>query len=281
MEILKWKRDLELDYGYTTNKLLVVGDTSRDVSKVIEDYTLIDEAGVDYILQQIPNSKNIFHGQGIDLGGGVSLISSCIMKFFNPEKIFCLEIVEEVVKTCHEKVQTFILGKKPDNIISVVGDFNHVELPDDSLDFIIFWDSLHHARDPIISLQECKRVLKNDGFVIIIDKVHNNSIPDNEIERMLNIQYDESFLERSFRSKDTVLLRKDDGEHEYRFFEWENFFKISGFNIIENFLIKTETQTNKNTKNDNNLKEIFVKFNVGGFQQQKIIYVLQPINHII
>ena len=38
MEILKWKRDLELDYGYTTNKLLVVGDTSRDVSKVIEAY---------------------------------------------------------------------------------------------------------------------------------------------------------------------------------------------------------------------------------------------------
>ena len=72
-------------------------------------------------------------------------------------------------------------------------------------------------------------------------------IPDNEIERMLNIQYDESFLERSFRAKDTVLLRKDDGEHEYRFFEWENFFKISGFNIVENFLIKTETENNKNS----------------------------------
>ena len=45
---------------------------------------------------------------------------------------------------------------------------------------------------------------------------------------------------------------------------------------MENFLIKTETENNKNTKNDNNLKEIFVKFNVGGFQQQKIIYVLKP-----
>ena len=54
MKILKWKRNLELDYGYTTNKLLVVGDTSRDISKVIEDYTLINEAGVDYILRQIP-----------------------------------------------------------------------------------------------------------------------------------------------------------------------------------------------------------------------------------
>ena len=99
---------------------------------------------------------------------------------------------------------------------------------------------------------------------------------DTEIEIMLNVQYDESFLEKSYRSKDTVLFRKDEGEHEYRFFEWENFFINSGFKIIENFLIKTEIQNNTYKKNDNNLKEIFVKFNVGGFQQQKVIYVLKP-----
>ena len=29
-------------------------------------------------------------------------------------------------------------------------------------------------------------------------------------------------------------------------------------------------------RDDNDLKEIFVKFNVGGFQQQKAVYVLQP-----
>ena len=60
---------------------------------------------------------------------------------------------------------------------------------------------------------------------------------DTEIEIMLNIQYDESFLEKSYRSKDTVLLQKDDGEHEHRFFEWENLFINSGLSLrIELFI---------------------------------------------
>tara|TARA_B100000929_G_scaffold194689_1_gene154379 strand:- start:189 stop:1022 length:834 start_codon:yes stop_codon:yes gene_type:complete len=276
MEILEWKRNLESDYGYTTNKLLATADSSRNITEITQNYTQIDESGVEEILRTIPNVEKLFHGIGIDLGGGVSLISSCIMKIFDPQKIFCIEIVEEAVRKCHQSVQKFILGSNTDKITSVIGDFDHLELEDNSLDFAIFWDSLHHAREPLISLKECKRVLKKTGFVIIIDKAHDNSVPDAEIERMLNVQYDEFFLEKSYRSKDTVLFRKDEGEHEYRFFEWENFFINSGFKIIENFLIKTEIQNNTYKKNDNNLKEIFVKFNVGGFQQQKVIYVLKP-----
>ena len=274
MKILKWDRNLDSDYGYTTNKLLAAGDSSKNISKIAQNYTGINESGIQKIFAAIPNIEQIFQGTGIDLGGGVSLISSCMMKFFNPEKIYCVEIVEEAVKTCHLKIQKHILGNKPNKIISVIGDFDKLELPDNSLDFAIFWDSLHHSRDPLITLKECKRILKKNGHLIVIDKVYDNSTPDAEIERMLNIQYSEEFLEESNRSKDTILLRKDDGEHDYRFYEWENFFRNSGLQILDNFLIKTETQKNKSEKNDNNLKEIFVDFNVGGFQQQKVVYVL-------
>ena len=123
---------------------------------------------------------------------------------------------------------------------------------------------------------ECKRVLKDNGFLVIVDKSHNNSVSDDEIINMLDYQYDKEFLKLNNLDTNTILFRKDEGEHEYRFYEWENFFENAGFKIIQNFLIKTETPSNLSKKNDNELKEIFVKFNVGGFQQQKAVYVLQP-----
>ena len=96
-----------------------------------------------------------------------------------------------------------------------------------------------------------------------------------EIERMLNFQYDKKFLKNNFLDENLILKRSDEGEHEYRFFEWEKFFKENNFEIIQNYIIKTNMENS--LKNDNNLNEILVDFNVGGFQQQKVIYVLRKI----
>ena len=59
------------------------------------------------------------------------------------------------------------------------------------------------------TLKECKRVLKKNGIFIIVDRAHNNSTPDSEIERMLNIVYDENFLTKFYRPKGTILTRKE------------------------------------------------------------------------
>ena len=275
MEYLKWSLNKNENKGYATNKNLVENYINSDASELMDKYTQIDENGVLYILNSIIDSKNIFQGIGVDLGGGISLISSVLEKNFPIKNIFCVEIVEEAIKYCHKKIQKFILGKPSEKIISVNGSFDHMEIDTNSVDFIISWDSLHHSDNLKNTLQECYRVLKNNSFLVVVDKVHNNSTPDVEIDRMLNFQYDKEFLKNNFLDENLILKRSDEGEHEYRFFEWENFFKESNFKIIQNYLVKTNTENN--LQNDNNLNEILVEFNVGGFQQQKVIYVLKKV----
>ena len=152
---------------------------------------------------------------------------------------------------------------------------SHLKLDDNSLDFAISWDSMHHSIDPITTLQECNRVLKKNGLFLIIDRAHNNSTPDSEIERMLNIKYNKEFLRKNYRSEDLVLSRRDNGEHEYRFFEWKNFFDKSNFELVTSLIVKTETEENKKMTNDAGIKEIFVDYDLGAFGNRKSVFLLR------
>jgi|TARA_B100001105_G_C22398544_1_gene447988 ubiquinone/menaquinone biosynthesis C-methylase UbiE len=276
MKYINWEKNSGYNKGYNTNKLIAEKNYKSSSNTIVKAYTQIQESGVLEILKNITNIRKIFSGIGVDVGGGVALISATIAKNFKIDKIYCVEYVEEVVKLCHPIVKKNILEKNFNQVQSIVGDFDNLQLPNNSIDFMISWDSLHHSENPVKTLNECKRVLKDNGFLVIVDKSHNNSVSDDEIINMLDYQYDKEFLKLNNLDTNTILFRKDEGEHEYRFYEWENFFENAGFKIIQNFLIKTETPSNLSKKNDNELKEIFVKFNVGGFQQQKAVYVLQP-----
>lgn len=276
MKYINWKKNSDYNKGYNTNKLIAEKNYKSSSNTIVEAYTQIQEDGVLEILKNITNIRKIFSGIGVDVGGGVALISATIAKNFKIDKIYCVEYVEEVVKLCHPVVKKDILEKNFNQVQSIVGDFDNLQLLNNSIDFMISWDSLHHSENPVKTLNECKRVLKDNGFLVIVDKSHNNSVSDDEIINMLDYQYEKEFLKLNNLDTNTILFRKDEGEHEYRFYEWENFFENAGFKIIQNFLIKTETPSNLSKKNDNDLKEIFVKFNVGGFQQQKAVYVLQP-----
>lgn len=223
----------------------------------------------------IPNFREVIHGVGIDLGGGVGCISATLAKDDNVEKIYCIEISEAAVKLCHPIVKKAILGNKANKVQSVIGDFDQLQLPDNSIDFAVSWDSMHHSQDLVKTFEECKRVLKPNGIFIIVDRAHNNSTPNSEIERMLNIVYDEEFLIKNHRPTDLILTRRENGEHEYRYFEWYDFFKKSGFQLLSNVIIKTLTDENQKLKNDANIPEIFVDYKLGAFGDRKIAFVLK------
>ena len=63
------------------------------------------------------------------------------------------------------------------------------------------------------------------------------------------------------------------GEKEYRFFEWENFFKKSKFKIIKKVIFKESNLKNK--QNKQKIPEKKVNFKIGGFERKKIIYLLE------
>ena len=64
------------------------------------------------------------------------------------------------------------------------------------------------------------------------------------------------------------------GEREYRYKDWESFFKKIGFKIEKRILIKENHKKVLYKKNDDNIKEKIVNFEIGGFERKKIVYLL-------
>ncbi len=277
MSYENWPRKQELISGqeYIGNQLVAKEIAKKGYESIIKEYVYIDTIHVEKTLKLIPNAWDLFHGVGIDLGGGVGCISSTIAKKNNVEKIFCVELVEEAVRLCQPIVKKNILGNKSNKVISVVGDFDFLKIKDNSIDFAISWDSMHHSSDPIKTFKECKRILKKNGIFVIVDRAHNNSTSNSEIERILNIKYDEEFLRKNYRPKNTVLTRKENGEHEYRFIEWEKFFMDAGFKLEKCIIIKTNSEENKMMKNDDHIEEIFVDYDLGAFGNRKVAFLLK------
>ena len=85
------------------------------------------------------------------------------------------------------------------------------------------------------------------------------------------------FLKKNYRKLDEKLTRKENGEHEYRFYEWKEFFQKTGFELVSSVIIKTKTEENLKLKNDDGIKEIFTEYELGAFGNRKIVFVLSPL----
>ena len=55
---------------------------------------------------------------------------------------------------------------------------------------------------------------------------------------------------------------------------WESFFKKTGFKIKKRIIMKERHKKVINKKNDDNIKEKIVNFEIGGFERKKIVYLL-------
>ncbi len=276
-KFLSWPLSIDIDnQEYKGNELLAKKLSKKGFNALIKDYVYISPDDVKRYFKFIPDAWESFKGNGVDLGSGVGCISATIATKENVKQIYSVELVESVVKLCQPIIIKKILNPKDRNkVISVIGDFDNLKLKDNSINFAVSWFSMHHSLDPVKTFKEANRVLKKGGRFIFADKFHNNNVPDSEIERMLNIVYSEDFLKKNFRPAGINLTRRENGEHEYRFFEWEKFIKKSGFKIITEIIIKTDDPENRMIKNDNELCEVFVDFAVGGFGNRSIAFVLE------
>ena len=276
-EFERWT--IESDYfqteDYKLNNKIALEISKKGYNKISKTYSHISPNEIESVLKMSDQIYGALNGSGIDLGGGVGSVSSSVAKSESVESIICLEITENCVKECHPIVIPEILKDKHTKVKSVIGDFDNLKLPSCSLDFAIAWDSIHHSNNVVKTLLEVNRVLKDNGHLIIVDRGHNNSTSDAEIERMLNIRYSEEFLIENYLPRDKILTRKDNGEHEYKYDQWESFFKSSGFEVEASLILKEKHEKTLLSKNDANIEEKFVEFELGGFERKKIIYLLK------
>jgi ubiquinone/menaquinone biosynthesis C-methylase UbiE len=257
-----------------TNRILAEHLCDLGYEAIIENYTYIDSAEITQFFDLIPFSDDIFKGIGVDLGGGAAVISSSIARHYNVERMYCVEGVASVAKLLQPIVKSTILSGDSSKVVSVIGSYDDLDIPENSIDFAVAWDSLHHSTDPARTLAECLRVLKPGGRLVLVDRAHDNSTPDSEIERMLNIVYGPEFIKSSYRAAGTILTRFENGEREYRYREWEKFFRQAGLKTESAIEILGGQSDHDFAPNDASIQQLHFDHHVGGFLNRKIVYTL-------
>jgi ubiquinone/menaquinone biosynthesis C-methylase UbiE len=181
--------------------------------------------GAFYFLNKIGLSVS---GSAIDIGSGTGIGASILSNYEEMKEIYALEFSENFVK----QIMPLVFEKFSSNsgkIQRVIGDFNNLEVENDSIDLILDIDSLHHAEDLEITLKECNRVLKEGGVLIAIDRAWADSYTESQLENMLDKELNDKLKHKYNIPENQSFTRRDFGEHEYTMMQWENAFSNQGF----------------------------------------------------
>lgn len=204
----------------------------RSVVHLVESYVYMDPPAMASQVRLAAAAVGMnFSGVGVELGAGCGLLSATVARYRGVEKIYSVEVCEELAKLIR-RVATEVSGTCAGKVIPVVGSFDDIRLPSESVDFAIEIDSLHHSDNLEQTLRECWRLLRPGGRMMLLDRCHPNSVTDEQVKAMLDIVYSRHFLEQNCYPTHVTLTRRENGEHEYRLFEWQNAFRSSGFTLV-------------------------------------------------
>jgi ubiquinone/menaquinone biosynthesis C-methylase UbiE len=204
------------------------------VREIVSRYVYLSVADMASMVKLVENHVLLrpLAGRGIELGAGCGLLSAVVARSPSVNSVFALEICQRMAELIVPKVALHVLGSQRAKVVPVVGSFDDIRLPDESLDFAIEHDSLHHSDDLPRTLTECARVLKPGGTVLCLDRCHPNSVSDEQVQRMLSVVYTPDFLAANHYPTDITLTRRDNGEHEYRLFEWQAAIQSAGLKLV-------------------------------------------------
>jgi SAM-dependent methyltransferase len=197
-----------------------LGISVDDLKKMIEYVEVIN-----------PDFK--LEGTGIELGAGAGLLSTeVLLQFSQVERLYAVEISgEHVLKIIPSVASQRLTPVSSDKLYPVIGDFNDIHLESESLDFAIEINSLHHSNDLKITLNEIFRIMKPGAKLVFFDRSHPDFTTSDDIERMLNLEYNAASLESIGFKPGTKMTRRDNGEHEYRVRDWSSYFTDAGFTV--------------------------------------------------
>ncbi len=245
MRILYWsvneKLKNEAEENYRTKFALSLKETGH--INIIRKLTFDGAApnitieNIESLFEFLENKflKAPLSGVGLEIGSGPAVFSAILTKKENIKKMYAVEICQNIVELLMPETVTGIAGDSSEKIVGCVGDFNNLELPDSSVDFIFDFFSLHHSNNPLVTLGECYRVLKKDGFLLALDKARPDNLTQEDINKMLDKEYDNDYKNQFGIPVNQKLTRRLNGENEYRLRDWIGFFEQCGFKKFVHF----------------------------------------------
>jgi len=238
-------------------------------------YTHILPCQILSCLNLVKNSTDVFKGVEIDMGGGPGIIAHVIAQEYGL-RMDNLELVEDVIKFAGPIVSE-AFNECAKYVSYYVGSFDQIKRKNSYYDFCVAWDSIHHSVDPCKTLKEAFRVTTKGGYFVLVDRAHNNSIPQSALDRMTNIEYPDEFKIQNGIPLDCSFTRANNGEHEYRYSDWEHFFTSAGWEIEQKIMIVERHEKNKNYQNDFDALQVGINFELGGFERKKIVLICKKV----
>ena len=115
------------------------------------------------VLMQKESLKEIKYQNNLsilDLGCGTGQLLLELKNKFTKAKLFGLDNNESMLKVAKSKLK---------NVKLIKSSSDKIPLKNNSIDYVISTEAFHHFPEPEKTLLEMKRILKNNGKIIIID----------------------------------------------------------------------------------------------------------------
>lgn len=234
-----------LVWGMTENALMAAKDAMENRAHVekealdegkpleeihgqaIRDYAQFEQLvhGACLFLQKLGKATR---GTAIDVGSGTGVGACVLSKLEQIDTVYAVEFSEYFV----EKIMPAVFDRfaaQAGKIQRVVGDFNRLDVPDGSVHVILDIDSLHHSENLDVTLQECSRVLAQEGVIIAIDRAWPDSYTQEQFKAMLDRELPDPLKQKYGIPAGQSFTRRDFGEHEYTIRQWFDHFERCGF----------------------------------------------------
>ena len=127
------------------------------------------------IIQHLRDKKYILTGmKGADFGCGSGYFTVLLAQSVGPSgKIYAIDIDEEVLRSAQEFIEQ--IGLKNVKFLHQDLEVNS-SLENNSLDFVFISQVLYQSDEPQKIISEAKRVLKNKGFLIVLEPHKENPL---------------------------------------------------------------------------------------------------------
>lgn len=143
------------------------------------------------ILQSMATKNS--YSSALEIGCGNGNGTRLIEKYFNPQKIVAIDLDEKMIEKARK-------SRNNNSIDFWVMDASKLEFPDDSFDVVFDFGIIHHIPNWNDCIHELKRVLKDDGELILEELSIEtfSGFPGILWKRVLAHPYDEMFTFMEF-----------------------------------------------------------------------------------
>ena len=165
----------------------------------------------------------------VDMCSGSGVFGIALAKIFGGHgTIHFIDIVGEYHETA-KKLTGEILGESYQPITHTCSA-EQTTLEDNSIDILIEVNGFHHVPSLPRVIKESKRILKPKGILLGLDRIHENNVSEKQLNTLLDAEYSSTWLKEN-NYIDRKLTRRENGEGEIRFREWEGALINNGFNF--------------------------------------------------